>query len=184
MATKNGMVKKTSIMEYINVRKTGLLAIGLREDDELIEVKVTDESDLIYLVSQKGMSICFKQDNVRATGRTSMGVIGMDLDADDLIVGMQVSSQGEAVLIVSEKGLGKRTMLEEFNVQNRGGKGLKCYKITDKTGLVVGVKCVNAEDELMIITTGGIIIRMPVEGISILKRITSGVKLIQLMKAL
>ena len=180
MATKNGMVKKTSIMEYINVRKTGLLAIGLREDDELIEVKVTDESDLIYLVSQKGMSICFKQDNVRATGRTSMGVIGMDLDADDLIVGMQVSSQGEAVLIVSEKGLGKRTMLEEFNVQNRGGKGLKCYKITDKTGLVVGVKCVNAEDELMIITTGGIIIRMPVEGISILKRITSGVKLIQL----
>ena len=108
MATKNGMVKKTSIMEYINVRKTGLLAIGLREDDELIEVKVTDESDLIYLVSQKGMSICFKQDNVRATGRTSMGVIGMDLDADDLIVGMQVSSQGEAVLIVSEKGLGKR----------------------------------------------------------------------------
>jgi DNA gyrase subunit A len=180
MATKNGMVKKTSIMEYINVRKTGLLAIGLREDDELIEVKVTDKSDLIYLVSQKGMSICFKQDNVRATGRTSMGVIGMDLDADDLIVGMQVSSQGEAVLIVSEKGLGKRTMLEEFNVQNRGGKGLKCYKITDKTGLVVGVKCVNAEDELMIITTGGIIIRMPVEGISILKRITSGVKLIQL----
>ena len=122
----------------------------------------------------------FKQDNVRATGRTSMGVIGMDLDADDLIVGMQVSSQGEAVLIVSEKGLGKRTMLEEFNVQNRGGKGLKCYKITDKTGLVVGAKCVNAEDELMIITTGGIIIRMPVEGISILKRITSGVKLIQL----
>ena len=180
MATKNGMVKKTSIMEYINVRKTGLLAISLREDDELIEVKVTDKSDLIYLVSQKGMSICFKQDNVRATGRTSMGVIGMDLDADDLIVGMQVSSQGEAVLIVSEKGLGKRTMLEEFNVQNRGGKGLKCYKITDKTGLVVGVKCVNAEDELMIITTGGIIIRMPVEGISILKRITSGVKLIQL----
>ena len=180
MATKNGMVKKTSIMEYINVRKTGLLAIGLREDDELIEVKVTDESDLIYLVSQKGMSICFKQDNVRATGRTSMGVIGMDLDEDDLIVGMQVSSQGESVLIVSEKGLGKRTMLEEFNVQNRGGKGLKCYKITDKTGLVVGVKCVNAEDELMIITTGGIIIRMPVEGISILKRITSGVKLIQL----
>ena len=180
MATKNGMVKKTSIMEYSNVRKTGLMAIGLREDDELIEVKVTNKSNLIYLVSRNGMSICFNESNVRPTGRTSMGVIGMDLDPDDQLVGMQVDTQGEALLIVSEKGLGKRTMLGEFNVQNRGGKGVKCYKITDKTGPVIGVKCVNAEDELMIITTEGIIIRMAVDSISVLKRITSGVKLIQL----
>jgi DNA gyrase subunit A len=180
MATKKGMVKKTSLMEYSNVRKTGLLAIGLREDDELIEVKITNKNNKILMVSRNGMSICFNENNVRPTGRTSMGVIGMDLDDDDTLVSMQVDSQGEALLVVSENGLGKRTLLDEFNVQNRGGKGVKCYKITEKTGLVVGAKCVNPDEELMIITTGGVIIRMPIDSISILKRITSGVKLIQL----
>ncbi len=179
-ATKGGMVKKTRLSEYSNIRKSGLLAAGLREDDELIEAKITDPGDKIYLVTRQGMSICFDESCVRPTGRTSVGVIGIDLEPDDCVVGMQVSSQGEDLLIVSEKGLGKRTHLEEFHEQNRSGKGLKCYKITDKTGPVVGVKCVSDEDELLMITSEGIIIRIPVNSVSVLGRITSGVKLIAL----
>ena len=180
MATKNGIVKKTPITDYANVRKTGLAAISLREDDELIEVKATDNTKDILLVTKYGMCIRFHETDVRSTGRVSMGVIGMNLSDGDEVVGMQMDTQGEYLLIASAKGLGKRTRMEEFTAQNRGGKGVKCYKITEKTGNVIGVKAVGSEDEIMMITTEGIIIRMKVEGISVLGRITSGVKLINL----
>ena len=180
MVTKKGIVKKTSIMEYSNVRKNGLAAISLREDDELIEVKTTDRDTEIFLVTKQGMCIRFKETDVRATGRNSMGVIGMNLSHGDEIIGMQLDHQGDSLLIVSENGMGKRTYLEEFTVQKRGGKGVKCYKITEKTGDVVGVKAVNDDHEIMMITTGGIIIQLRMEDISTLGRITSGVKLINL----
>lgn len=180
MVTKKGIVKKTSIMEYSNVRKNGLAAINLREDDELIEVKITDLNTEIFLVTRHGMCIRFKETDVRATGRTSMGVIGMNLSDRDEIVGMQLDHQGDSLLIVSEKGMGKRTYLEEFTVQKRGGKGVKCYKITEKTGYVVGVKAVTDDHEIMMITTEGIIIQLRMEDISTLGRITSGVKMINL----
>ena len=180
MVTRNGIVKKTSVVEYSNVRKNGLAAIVLRDDDELIEVKITDENTEIFLVTKHGMCIRFKETDVRATGRSSMGVIGMNLDDEDEIIGMQLDSQGECLLIVSENGMGKRTDMNEFSVQKRGGKGVKCYKITEKTGYVVGVKAVNDEHEIMLITTEGVIIQLRAEDISILGRITSGVKLINL----
>ncbi len=180
MATKNGIVKKTPITDYANVRKTGLAAISIREEDELIEVKATDNTKDIILVTKYGMCIRFNEMDVRSTGRVSMGVIGMNLSDGDEVVGMQMDTQGEYLLIASEKGLGKRTRMEEFTAQNRGGKGVKCYKITEKTGNVIGVKAVNDDNEIMMITTEGIIIRMKVDGISVLGRITSGVKLINL----
>ena len=180
MVTKSGIVKKTKIIEYSNVRKNGLAAINLREDDELIEVKITDKDTEIFLVTKQGMCIRFKETDVRSTGRTSMGVIGMNLSDEDEIIGMQLDHQGDSLLIASENGMGKRTYLEEFTVQKRGGKGVKCYKITEKTGYVVGVKAVNDDHEIMMITTGGIIIQIPMEDVSILGRITSGVKLINL----
>ena len=180
MVTKNGIVKKTSIIEYSNVRKNGLAAINLRDDDELIEVKITDKNTEIFLVTKYGMCIRFKETDVRATGRSSMGVIGMNLGDGDEIVGMQLDHQGDSLLIVSENGMGKRTYLDEFTVQKRGGKGIKCYKITEKTGDVIGVKAVNDDHEIMMITTGGIIIQIRMEDISKLGRITSGVKLINL----
>ena len=180
MITKKGIAKKTPLMEYSNVRKNGLAAINLREDDELIEVKVTDKESEIFLVTRFGMCIRFLETDVRATGRTSMGVIGMNLSDGDCIVGMQLASQGDSLLIASENGLGKRTPMDEFTVQKRGGKGVKCYKITDKTGEVVGVKAVNDDNEIMMITTEGIIIQLRVQEISTLGRITSGVKLINL----
>lgn len=178
MVTKNGIVKKTPIMEYSNVRKNGLAAINLREDDELIEVKITNKDTEIFLVTKHGMCIRFKETDVRNTGRTSMGVIGMNLGDRDEIVGMQLDHQGDSLLIVSENGMGKRTYLNEFTVQKRGGKGVKCYKIVEKTGYVVGVKAVNDDHEIMMITTEGIIIQLRMEDISTLGRITSGVKLI------
>ena len=180
MATRKGMVKKTSVMEYQNIRKSGLLAITLRDDDELIEVKCTDKTNDVFLVTKYGQCIRFNERDVRSTGRTSMGVIGMNLDDGDEIVGMQLDIQGEALLIISENGLGKRTDISEFAVQHRGGKGVKCYKITEKTGNVIGAKSVNEGQEIMLITTGGIIIRMSVDSISMLGRITSGVKLIDM----
>ena len=180
MATKNGIVKKTPITDYANVRKTGLAAINLREDDELIEVKKTDNQQDIFLVTKYGQCIRFKETDVRKTGRTSMGVIGMNLADGDEVIGMQMESQGESLMIVSEKGLGKCTMISEFTTQNRGGKGVKCYKITEKTGNIVGVKAVNKDNELMLITTEGIIIRIKVNDTALLGRITSGVKLINL----
>ena len=180
MATRNGIVKKTPIIEYSNVRKTGLAAINLRDDDELIEVKRTNNKKDIILVTMYGQCIRFHETDVRSTGRVSMGVIGMNLADGDKVVGMQLNTQGDALMIVSEKGLGKCTLMSEFSPQNRGGKGVKCYKITDKTGNIVGVKAVNQENELMMITTEGIIIRIPVEGTALLGRVTSGVKLINL----
>ena len=180
MVTKRGIVKKTSIMEYSNVRKKGLTAINLREDDELIEVKSTDRNTEIFLVTKLGMCIRFKETDVRATGRASMGVIGMNLSDGDEVIGMQLDHQGDSLLIVSENGLGKRTYLDEFTVQNRGGKGVKCYKITEKTGNVVGVKAVNDDHEIMMITTEGVIIQLRMEDISTLGRITSGVKMMNL----
>lgn len=180
MVTKRGIVKKTSVMEFSNVRKNGLAAINLRDDDELIEVKTTSSETDIFLVTKHGMCIRFKETDVRSTGRSSMGVIGMNLSDRDEIVGMQLDHQGDSLLIVSENGMGKRTYLEEFTVQKRGGKGLKCYKITEKTGNVVGVKAVNDDHEIMMITTEGIIIQLRMEDISTLGRITSGVKMINL----
>ena len=180
MVTRKGIVKKTPILEYSNVRKNGLAAINLREDDELIEVKVTNADSEIFLVTRDGMCIRFKETDVRNTGRTSMGVIGMTLSDNDEIVGMQLDHQGDSLLIVSENGMGKRTSMDEFTVQHRDGKGVKCYKITEKTGYVIGVKAVTDENEIMMITTEGIIIQIRMDDVSQLGRITSGVKLINL----
>ena len=180
MATKQGIVKKTYCKEYANIRKTGIQAITLRDNDELIEVKATDYTKEIFLVTKYGYCIRFKETDVRPTGRSAMGVIGMNILEGDEVVGMQLNTQGDTLLIVSENGLGKRTPIEEFNLQNRGGKGVKCYKINEKSGNVIGVKAVSNTREIMLITTEGIIIRMEVAGISTLGRITSGVKLINL----
>ncbi len=180
MITKKGIAKKTPIMEFSNVRKNGLAAISLRDDDELIEVKTTDENSEIFLITKYGMCIRFKETDVRAMGRVAMGVIGMNLDDGDEIIGMQLNTQGSALLIVSEMGMGKRTLLDEFTVQKRGGKGVKCYRITEKTGNVVGIKAVNDDHEIMMITTEGVIIQIPVGEISTYSRNTSGVKLINL----
>ena len=180
MATKNGIVKKTSSKEYENIRKTGIQAITLRDNDELIEAKSVDNEKEIFLVTKYGQCIRFKSTDVRPTGRSAMGVIGMNLTPGDEVVGMQLDSQGDTLLIVSEYGLGKRTPIDEFTVQNRGGKGIKCYKVNEKSGNVIGVKAVSDTREIMLITTEGIVIRMEVSGISILGRITSGVKLINL----
>ncbi len=180
MATKNGIVKKTEITDYENIRKTGLAAINLRDGDELIEVKSTNNKKDIILVTKLGMCIRFHETDVRETGRTSMGVIGMNLSDGDEVVAMQLDTQGTDLLIVSEKGMGKRTMIDEFTPQHRGGKGVKCYKIMEKTGNIVGAKAVNNNNEIMMITLAGTIIRLMVNDISELGRITSGVKLINL----
>ena len=180
MATRKGLVKKTPIQDYANVRKVGLAAIALRDDDELIEVKATDDKKDIILVTKYGQCIRFKETDVRSTGRVSMGVRGINLLDGDEVVAMQLNTQGYYLLVVSENGMGKRTSISEFTCQNRGGKGVKCYKITEKTGNVIGAKAVNEENEIMMITTEGIIIRLQCSDISILGRITSGVKLINL----
>ena len=180
MATRKGLVKKTPIQEYANVRKIGLAAISLRDDDELIEVKATNNKKDVILVTKDGQCIRFKETDVRTTGRVSMGVRGINLMDGDEVVAMQLNSQGYYLLVVSENGMGKRTSISEFTCQNRGGKGVKCYKITEKTGNVIGAKAVNEENEIMMITTEGIIIRLQCSDISILGRITSGVKLINL----
>ena len=180
MATRKGLVKKTPIQDYANVRKIGLAAISLRDDDELIEVKATDDKKDVILVTKYGQCIRFKENDVRSTGRVSMGVRGINLLDGDEVVAMQLNTQGYYLLVVSENGMGKRTSISEFTCQNRGGKGVKCYKITEKTGNVIGAKAVNEENEIMMITTEGIIIRLQCSDISILGRITSGVKLINL----
>ena len=180
MAPRKGLVKKTPIQDYANVRKIGLAAIALRDDDELIEVKATDNKKDIILVTKYGQCIRFNETDVRSTGRVSMGVRGINLTDGDEVVAMQLNTQGYYLLVVSENGMGKRTSISEFTVQNRGGKGVKCYKITEKTGNVIGAKAVNEENEIMMITTEGIIIRLQCADISILGRITSGVKLINL----
>ena len=180
MATRKGIVKKTPITDYANIRKNGLAAINLREDDKLIEVKVTDNTEEVFLFTKFGQCIRFKETDVRSTGRTTMGVIGMNLAPDDVVIAMQLASQGDSVMIVSENGLGKCTLIDEFTDQNRGGKGVKCYKITEKSGNLVGVKSVSKDDEIMLITTEGIIIRMQVNDTTLLGRVTTGVKLINL----
>ena len=182
MVTKKGTVKKCHITDFSNIRKNGLIAVSLRDDDELIEVKSTDKDTLIYLVTKQGMCICFKETDVRCMGRNAMGVRGMNLADGDEIIGMQLDHQGGTLLIASELGMGKRTKLDEFNVQKRGGKGVRCYKITEKTGYVVGVKAVNDDHEIMMITSQGIIIQIPMADVSIIGRHTSGVKLINLEK--
>lgn len=180
MATRSGMVKKTRLSQYANVRKNGLTAIVLREGDELIEVKASGGNEDIILVSKKGMSIIFSERDVRRTGRSSMGVKGMKLASDDEVVGMQLTRQGEALLTVSEFGMGKRTLLSEFRRQNRGGRGLICHKLTDKTGDLIGAKLVNNEREILLITNEGILIRIAVSDISVIGRNTSGVKLMSI----
>ena len=180
MATKKGLVKKTPITDFANVRKTGLTAITLRDDDELIEVKFTNNKKDILLVTKYGQCIRFHETDVRKTGRSSMGVIGMNLSDGDEVVAMQMNTQGEYLLIASEYGMGKLTEMSEFTAQNRGGKGIKCYKILEKTGNVVGAKAVHADNDIMMISTEGIIIQMACEDISVLGRVTSGVKLMSL----
>jgi DNA gyrase subunit A len=180
MATKSGMVKKTRMCEYSNMRKTGLQAILLREGDELIEVKVTDNTEDIFLATKFGMSIRFKETDARITGRVSYGVIGMKLDEGDEVIGMQMASQGEYMLVASEKGYGKRTRISEFKLQLRGGKGLLCYNVTEKTGNLVGMKLLDDGRDIMLITNEGILIRMGVDDISIIGRNTSGVKLMSI----
>ena len=182
MVTKNGIAKKTPLIEYANIRKKGLQAINLRDDDELIEVKKTQNNDIAILITKYGQCIKFKVSDIRRTGRNSIGVRGINLGERDEVIGMQLESQGEALLLVTENGLGKRTLTSEFTLQRRGGKGVKCYRINEKTGNIVGVKAVNEENEIMLITTEGIIIQMQVSGISILGRVTSGVKLIDISK--
>ena len=180
MATKGGMVKKTRMCEYSNMRKTGLQAILLREGDELIEVKVTDNTEDIFLATKFGMSIRFKETDARITGRVSYGVIGMKLDEGDEVIGMQMASQGEYMLVASEKGYGKRTRISEFKLQLRGGKGLLCYNVTEKTGNLIGMKLLDDGRDIMLITNEGILIRMGVDDISIIGRNTSGVKLMSI----
>ena len=182
MVTKSGMIKKTPEMDYKNIRKNGIIGINIKEDDELIEVKTTDNTRDIFMVSKNGMCIRFRDTDIRSTGRNSMGVRGMNLDHEDEVIGMQMNTQGEKLLVVTEKGMGKKTAIGEFTLQRRGGKGLKCYKITEKTGKVVGVKAVNEDHEVMLITTEGIIIQLRCDEISTYGRITSGVKLINLKK--
>ncbi|WP_035789629.1 DNA gyrase subunit A [Butyrivibrio sp. XBB1001] len=182
MVTKKGTVKKTPITDFSNVRKTGLAAISLRDDDELIEVKTVTKNAEVFLVTKNGMCIHFDEEDVRSTGRSSIGVRGMMLDDTDEIVGMQLNTQGDSLLIVSEKGYGKRTTLDEFHSQFRGGKGVKCYKITEKTGNVIGVKAVNDDNEIMMITNAGTIIQLRMDEITIHGRVTSGVKMINLDK--
>ena len=177
MATKKGTIKKTPIMAYTNIRKSGIQAITLREDDELIDVTISDNNDNIMLITKKGQEIKFRETDVRETGRSAMGVRGIELNQDDEVISMQLESQGECVLIVSANGMGKRTPFTDFKLQNRGGKGVKCYKISDKTGEIVGAKAVNDGNEIMMITNEGIVIRMFVDDISILGRVTLGVKL-------
>ena len=180
MATKEGMVKKTPMQEYENVRKNGLQAIVIKDGDELIEVKATDNTEDVFLITKKGMCIRFHETDVRPTGRVSMGVIGMKFEDGDELIGMQIESQGECLLVASEYGYGKRTPISEFTAQYRGGKGIRCYKVIDKTGYLVGAKLVDNHREIMLITNEGIIIRMAVDTISIIGRNTSGVKLMDI----
>ena len=182
MVTRKGVIKKTPETAFANIRKNGLIAIGLREDDELIEVKTTDNTRTIYMVTRKGMCLAFKDTDIRSMGRGAMGVRGMRLRGDDEIVGMQLSTQGKTLLVVTENGMGKRTANDSFSIHKRGGLGIKCYKITDKTGDIIGVKAVNDDHEIMLITNQGIIIRLRCDEISVMGRAASGVRLMKLDK--
>ena len=178
--TKQGTVKKTPLNDFRNINKNGIIAINMREGDELVEVKLTDNTNKIYIVTKQGMSICFDETDLRETGRSSMGVRGIALREGDEVVGMQLDTQGDSLLVVSENGMGKRTSMQEFRHQNRGGYGTKCYRVTDKTGPLMGVKAVSDDDEIMMITTEGVIIQIRMDELRDLGRITSGVRLIRL----
>ena len=180
MATKNGMIKKTPLIDYVNVKKSGLIAIDLKDDDDLIEVKITDGKDDMFLITEGGMCIRFNERDVRSTGRSTMGVKGISLSKDDKVISLIMGSHGDHILFVTKNGMGKKTDINEFSSQNRGGKGLKCYKITEKTGNLVGAKIVNDENEMMLITNEGIIIRFDSSDVSALGRVTSGVKLMNI----
>ncbi len=180
MATKNGMIKKTPLIDYVNVKRSGLIAIDLKDDDDLIEVKITDGKDDMFLITEGGMCIRFNERDVRSTGRSTMGVKGISLSKDDKVISLIMGSHGDHILFVTKNGMGKKTDITEFSSQNRGGKGLKCYKITEKTGNLVGAKIVNDENEMMLITNEGIIIRFDSSDVSALGRVTSGVKLMNI----
>ena len=180
MATKNGMIKKTPLIDYVNVKRSGLIAIDLKDDDDLIEVKITDGKDDMFLITEGGMCIRFNERDVRSTGRSTMGVKGISLSKDDKVISLIMGSHGDHILFVTKNGMGKKTDITEFSSQNRGGKGLKCYKITEKTGNLVGAKIVNDENEMMLITNECIIIRFDSSDVSALGRVTSGVKLMNI----
>ena len=181
MGTKNGLIKKTALTEYNSARKTGLLAITLKDDDELIDVRLTDGEDNVVMVTKKGMSITFDEKDVRPVGRTAQGVIGIRLDEDDSVIGMEsiISNIKGTLLAITENGFGKRTELEEYRVQNRGGRGVITYKVTPKTGDIVGIRIATDEEDVMLITDNGTIIRLNVKDISILGRATQGVTLMR-----
>lgn len=179
LATKKGIVKKTKREEFKNINKSGLIAIGLRSDDELIDVKITNGEKDVLLVTENGMSIRFNETDIRPMGRTAMGVKGITLSGDDRVVSMNLTDEGHELLVVSEKGFGKRTDINEYRVQSRAGKGIKTYNIFEKTGKIVGAEMVDEKDQMMLINSDGILIRLQVEGISIYGRVTSGVKLMK-----
>ena len=181
MATRNGIIKKTPLKEYDSARKTGLLGITLKEDDELIDVRLTDGEDNVVLVTRRGMCITFDEKDVRPIGRVSQGVIGIKLDESDYVIGMEsVVAGGNATLLaITENGFGKRTELDEYRVQNRGGHGVITYKITPKTGVIVGIRVVNGDEDVLLITDTGTIIRIKVDEVSVLGRATQGVTLMR-----
>ena len=182
MATRNGLIKKTALQEYNSTRKTGLLAITLKDDDELIDVRLTDGEDNVVLVTSKGMCITFDEKDVRPVGRSAQGVLGIRLDEDDFVIGMEsilADNKKATLLAITENGFGKRTELDEYRVQNRGGKGVITYKITPKTGNIVGIRVTNEDDDAMLITNSGTIIRIKVKDVSILGRATQGVTLMR-----
>ena len=180
-ATKNGIIKKTPLAEYNSARKTGLLSITLKDDDELIEVILTDGEDNVVLVTTNGLAITFSEKDVRPMGRTSQGVIGIRLNKDDSVIGMECIYEGSkaTLLAITENGFGKRTELDEYRVQTRGGKGVITYKITPKTGVIVGIRIVTESDDVMLITDKGTIIRISAKDISVLGRSTQGVTLMR-----
>lgn len=182
MATKNGLIKKTPLQEYNSSRKTGLLAITLKDDDELIDVRLTDGQDNVVLVTEKGLCITFDEKDVRPVGRSAQGVLGIRLDEDDTVIGMESiisDNKGVTLLAITENGFGKRTELDEYRVQNRGGRGVITYKITPKTGNIVGIRMTKEDDDVMLITNSGTIIRINVKDVSILGRATQGVTLMR-----
>lgn len=182
MATKNGLIKKTPLQEYNSSRKTGLLAITLKDDDELIDVRLTDGQDNVVLVTEKGLCITFDEKDVRPVGRSAQGVLGIRLDEDDTVIGMESilsNNKGVTLLAITENGFGKRTELDEYRVQNRGGRGVITYKITPKTGNIVGIRMAKEDDDVMLITNSGTIIRINVKDVSILGRATQGVTLMR-----
>ncbi len=182
MATKKGMIKKTPLSDFSNIRQTGIIAIGLREDDELIDADLTDGKREIVLISRDGHSIRFNEEEVRPTGRSSMGVTGMNLIGDDKVITLAIDSQGECILFATENGMGKRTRFSEFTAQHRGGKGVFCYKLSEKTGKLVAASAVDEDDQVMLITSEGIVMRMAVDGVSIIGRNTTGVKIMNIAK--